>query len=105
MNLMIQYWNVLILLSSLHSGHEQIVDLLIKKGAFINAVNNIGNSALRVAAIEGRDAVVRLLLQNGADPIIKNVNGDATNVANFRGIYGSNDQISRKYYFWIAWNA
>lgn len=41
--------------------------------------------------LTGRDAVVRLLLQSGADPTIKNARGDATNLANFGGMNGQSE--------------
>ena len=55
-----------------HEPHLQVAQLLIDHGADIDAVggheNTVGSTALDAAAWAGRVGMVRLLLQNGADP-------------------------------------
>ncbi len=55
-----------------HEPHLQVALLLIDHGADIDAVggheNTVGSTALDAAAWAGRVGMVRLLLQNGADP-------------------------------------
>ncbi|MDE2716345.1 MAG: ankyrin repeat domain-containing protein [Chloroflexota bacterium] len=55
-----------------HEPHLQVAQLLIDRGADIDAVggqeNTVGSTPLDAAAWAGRVAMVRLLLQNGADP-------------------------------------
>ena len=41
--------------------------MLCARGASVNAKDNIGNTALMHASIEGQLGIVRLLLQHGAD--------------------------------------
>ena len=47
----------------------EIVSLLIKKGAEVNASGSTGSTALHKAAAAGDLDLVRLLLENGADPM------------------------------------
>jgi ankyrin repeat protein len=49
------------------SNHSEVVELLLQKGADINARANDGNTALKSAALEGNAEVVKLLLEKGAD--------------------------------------
>ena len=55
-----------------HEPHLQVAQLLIDHGADIDAVggheNTVGSTPLDAAAWAGRVGMVRLLLQNGADP-------------------------------------
>ena len=56
---------------------EETVGLLLKKGAAVNTQGTLeGFTALMTAAAEGQLQVVRLLLQNGADPALKDADGD-----------------------------
>jgi ankyrin repeat domain-containing protein 50 len=49
------------------SYHEDIMRLLLERGADPNAAHNDGWTALYAAAKNGHEAVVRLLLERGAD--------------------------------------
>jgi len=65
------------LIKAVTSGYYQIVELLLVRGANINAQNELGNTALHVAATANTDryndmAIVRCLLDNGADVFLKN---------------------------------
>jgi ankyrin repeat protein len=60
-----------------HYGQSAIVRLLINSGADVNAIaeNAIGNTPI-MAAIAGRNAeIIKLLIDIGADPKIKDKNG------------------------------
>ncbi|KAF8532232.1 hypothetical protein JB92DRAFT_3103962 [Gautieria morchelliformis] len=58
-------------------GHGTIVQLLLEKGADVNAHGGVYGSALQSAALEGHHTIVLLLIEKGAD------------VNAHRGIYGS----------------
>ncbi len=49
-------------------GHLEACELLIKKGAAINDVNNFGETPLHRAAWKNHSGVCKLLLDNGALP-------------------------------------
>jgi uncharacterized lipoprotein NlpE involved in copper resistance len=57
-------------------GHLLIVEQLVDCGARINAQNNYGETPLFYAAMRTMPALVRLLLQRGADPSIEDHSGD-----------------------------
>ena len=63
-----------------HAGRQEMVEYLIAKGALINGplVNNITpvNTPLMMATMEGHYSVAHYLLIKGANPHIKNKNGD-----------------------------
>ncbi len=48
-------------------GHEEIVILLINKGADVNATTKIGITPLHVAALYGHKATVKAVLEDGAE--------------------------------------
>jgi ankyrin repeat protein len=52
-------------------GHDQIVQLLLDKGADINTQGGYFGNALREASARGHDQIVRLLLEKGADANIQ----------------------------------
>lgn len=57
---------------------KETVELLLEFGAEIDYQDFHGNTALIGAAFHGNDSIVTLLLQNGANPFIKNnINEDA----------------------------
>jgi hypothetical protein len=66
--------------SALHyaafAGHRQIADLLLERGADINARTPNGSTALMMAVREGREELVRVLLAAGADARPENDWGD-----------------------------
>ncbi len=66
--------------SALHyavfAGHGEIADLLLERGADINARSPNGSSVLMMAVYEGREDMARRLVARGADPRIRNENGD-----------------------------
>ena len=58
-------WTALMGASGL--GHQNAVELLLKRGANINQANQHGHTALRYAAEAGHTDTVRLLLKHGAN--------------------------------------
>jgi hypothetical protein len=61
--------------------------LLLDKGASVNATNRDGNTPLHIAAFLCNEEIVRLLLQRGANPSLKNKRGE-TAVDVVRGAWG-----------------
>lgn len=55
--------------------HAQIVALLLEHSAYIDAASPNGSTPLMLAARYGSEAIVQLLLQEGADPTLKNQQG------------------------------
>ncbi|KAI6780066.1 Ankyrin repeat domain-containing protein 50 [Emericellopsis cladophorae] len=49
------------------NGHTQVVELLLKEGADVNAEGGGYSNALQAASSEGHAEIVRLLLEKGAD--------------------------------------
>jgi ankyrin repeat protein len=56
-------------------GHLEVVRMLLKHGANVNAQNNVGGSSLHAAAFQGRLEVVRELITSGANPKLQNGSG------------------------------
>jgi len=56
-------------------GHAPVISLLLENSAYIDAESPNGSTPLMMAAMYGSSASVRLLLQEGADPKIKNQQG------------------------------
>ena len=50
-----------------YGGHEAVVELLLEKGADVDAQGGYYGNALQAAADGGHEAVVKLLLEKGAD--------------------------------------
>ena len=48
-------------------GHIEIVELLVSKGADVNATDRIGRTLLHSAASGGRKDIAELLIAEGAD--------------------------------------
>ncbi|MEO7391491.1 MAG: ankyrin repeat domain-containing protein, partial [Ramlibacter sp.] len=53
-------------------GHVAIIDLLLENHAYIDAASPNGTTPLMMAAHYGSAAAVKLLLDGGADPALKN---------------------------------
>ena len=53
-------------------GHTDIMTLLLDNYAYIDASSPNGSTPLMMAAMYGTPAAVKLLLEAGADPLIKN---------------------------------
>jgi ankyrin repeat protein len=56
-------------------GHLQIIALLLDKHAYIDAESPNGSTPLMMAAHYGTPEAVKLLLESGADPLLKNQQG------------------------------
>lgn len=61
------------LLMAAYNGDTEIVKLLVKGGANIDAVSYCGYSPLLLAAQEGRYETVKYLVKNGANPNLKSL--------------------------------
>ncbi|XP_075272423.1 oxysterol-binding protein-related protein 1 isoform X2 [Opisthocomus hoazin] len=57
-------------------GHAVVVEDLLKAGADVNVLNDMGDTPLHRAAFTGRKEVVMLLLQHNADASIVNGSGE-----------------------------
>lgn len=60
------------------TAHEGVLALLFALGADANATNNRQNTALHLACDRAHYAVIRLLLEQGANPLLKNHEGHAS---------------------------
>ena len=56
-------------------GRTNAVEILLRKGADVNAVDELGRTALEAACDENYEDVVDILLSNGADPNTGGVDG------------------------------
>ncbi|KAM0497400.1 hypothetical protein ACHAP8_006892 [Fusarium lateritium] len=63
------------LIRAVRDGYPQIVSLLIKLGADVNASNNIGWTSLHFAAENGFKDVIEILLKAGANPTAETLDG------------------------------
>ena len=57
-------------------GHQNVIELLLDRGARVNQPNRDGGTALHSAAFLGRVSITRLLLKAGADGAVKNERGE-----------------------------
>lgn len=57
------------------NGHLDIMNLLLEKNAYIDAASPNGTTPLMMAAHYGTESAVKLLLEAGADPLLKNTQG------------------------------
>ncbi|KAE8593661.1 hypothetical protein XENTR_v10019251 [Xenopus tropicalis] len=75
------------LIQAVEGGSEELVSLLLQRGAQVNAQTYAGNTALHVASGRGLVEITRLLLRSGADGTVKNCHNDtAVTVAKDRMI-------------------
>lgn len=58
-----------------HEGNIDIVSLLLKNGADVNALNEGGSTPLMLASMQGHVEIVKLLVKNGADVNLTNKDG------------------------------
>lgn len=56
-------------------GHLEVIALLLDRNAYIDAASPNGTTPLMMAAHYGTPAAVKLLLEAGADPLLKNQQG------------------------------
>jgi uncharacterized protein len=54
------------------SGNNKLISMLLEKHAYIDAESPNGSTPLMMAAMYGSAASVKLLLDEGADPLLKN---------------------------------
>lgn len=57
------------------NGHMEVMNLLLEHHAYIDAESPNGTTPLMMAAFYGSPAAVKLLLDAGADPLLKNEQG------------------------------
>lgn len=60
---------------AVHGGNPQLVELLIARGADVNAIPSFGYPALNDAVASENTEVVRILMAHGANPRLKGFNG------------------------------
>lgn len=59
-------------------GADQVVPLLIEKGAPINLPDNQGRTALHLAAYQGKSSTVAVLMDHKVDPELKDTESEMT---------------------------
>lgn len=58
------------------SGHEESVFELIQSGVNVDGTNEVGETALHAATLNGNKRIIGLLIQNGANVKVANTDGD-----------------------------
>ena len=66
----------LLLHNAARNGHKEIVELLIAKGADVDAKDEDGWTPLHWAVVNGHEETVELLLANGSDVNAKDNDGE-----------------------------
>lgn len=56
-------------------GHLEVMNVLLENHAYIDAASPNGSTPLMMAAMYGTPSAVKLLLEAGADPSLKNIQG------------------------------
>ena len=56
-------------------GHVALMELLLEQHAYIDAASPNGSTPLMMASLYGTPSAVKLLLEAGADPLLKNEQG------------------------------
>jgi ankyrin repeat protein len=80
----------------------QAVKMAVEMGVDVNAANEIGRTALHMAAFTGADAVVQYLAEHGADVNVSDNNGEtpwsmASGISpglRYRGLYGAHESTA-----------
>ncbi|HEX9719883.1 MAG TPA: ankyrin repeat domain-containing protein [Ramlibacter sp.] len=76
-------------------GHPAVIELLLEHHAFIDAESPNGTTSLMMAAHYGSQAAVKLLLEAGADPTMRNQLGlSAIDFANRAGRQDAADMVA-----------
>jgi ankyrin repeat protein len=70
-----------------YSGHKEIVDFLIEKGADIHKKDKFGAMPIHMAVVKGHIDIVKKLVAKGADITAKTVNGKVPMQLAFEGEY------------------
>ncbi|XP_059563431.1 oxysterol-binding protein-related protein 1 isoform X1 [Myotis daubentonii] len=77
-------------------GHRQVAQALLKAGAEVNVLNDMGDTPLHRAAFTGRKELVMLLLEYNADPTVVNGSGQrAKEVTHDREIRNMLEAVER----------
>lgn len=58
-----------------HRGRQSVAELIVRQTKDVDAQNNVGETPMHRAARDGHEAVVRLLLGNGAHTGVADVHG------------------------------
>jgi ankyrin repeat protein len=80
----------------------QAVRMAMELGSDVNAVNEVGQTAMHLAAFTGADSIVQLLADQGADVDVPDANGETpwsmaagvSPVLRYRGQYGSHQSTA-----------
>jgi ankyrin repeat protein len=83
--------------SSWQAPSEELLSLLIEKGADVNSVNRKGETALFSSASMGYESVCRYLLENGADPDIVDINGETSSTRAINNGYPDLAELIQSY--------
>jgi ankyrin repeat protein len=62
-------------------GFNDMIDLLLKNGADINAIDQGGHTALHIAAAGRRKETIKLLIKNEINPTLRAITGYASDLA------------------------
>ena len=61
--------------AAVYHDRFEVVELLLKNGALVDATSMTGQTALMIASAQGRTLTAKLLLEHGADPNKADVSG------------------------------
>ena len=77
-------------------GNPDDIDLLVRSGARVNALGDLGFTALHNAAMRGRSEIAQKLLDLGANPSIKNEWGQTAETVALDGGYADLAKLLRR---------